>query len=117
MNKFTGADQTILHAEGDYVTFEGMAVFHLANQPILRENPCTSSQCEHICVLSPNGFSCLCPEGKEVSANGTSCKIATSTMFNFIVLSVLLLICLISIVVLLKMCSRTKTMLPVVKAR
>ena len=46
-------------------------VVHPIRQPVTEEyhNYCNKSDCSHLCVLKPNGYSCKCPYGYQFYGN------------------------------------------------
>ena len=53
-----------------------LQVVHPARQPISESflNHCLSHRCSHLCVLKPSGYSCKCPYGLELTADGYTCN-------------------------------------------
>ncbi|XP_018026122.2 low-density lipoprotein receptor-related protein 4 [Hyalella azteca] len=47
-------------------------VFH-RNRPKLPHHACIGAPCTHICLLRPNGFTCACPTGIILQADGITC--------------------------------------------
>ncbi|CAK5111333.1 unnamed protein product [Meloidogyne enterolobii] len=49
----------------------GVIAIHPVLQPQIKENPCSTSGCSHICALGANGtFTCLCPSGHVIEEGG-----------------------------------------------
>lgn len=66
VDKFTGF-HSVVHLYDPHTLINGLSLFHLANQPILRSNPCRSAGCSHICTLTPTkSYRCFCPVGMEL---------------------------------------------------
>ncbi|CAL8080455.1 unnamed protein product [Orchesella dallaii] len=62
-DKSTGSN---ISTEFRYNGRHGFKIFHIANQPIQRTNPCKNSPCSHICTISPSPTTpsrCFCPVG------------------------------------------------------
>lgn len=71
-NKFTGRNYSIVYK--DYKAPVGVVhIFH----PVLYKfgsNPCHSSMCSHLCLLSPGGgFTCACIKGFSLARDGRTC--------------------------------------------
>lgn len=47
---------------------------HPIRQPSVRFNPCSNSNCSHICLPNNVSFTCACPTGFQMSADGFSCN-------------------------------------------
>ncbi|CAL8127285.1 unnamed protein product [Orchesella dallaii] len=68
-DKFTGLNSKV-HVIDTYTLMNGVALFHVANQPIQRTNPCVNARCSHICTISPlRSFRCFCPVGMVLDDN------------------------------------------------
>ena len=59
-----------------YQTLTSVYIHIIMLFPLSAENPCSASNCSHICLLNDleNGFSCVCAEGYGILSNGRSCK-------------------------------------------
>ncbi|XP_013773508.1 low-density lipoprotein receptor-related protein 2-like isoform X2 [Limulus polyphemus] len=73
-NKFHGVNQTVV----SHLVSQPLGIH--ANHPVLQPlsvNPCKSSPCSHLCLLSPtasSGFTCHCPPGYgQDRATGSTC--------------------------------------------
>lgn len=54
----------------------GVAAVHPVLQPVVKNNPCSSSPCSHICLLnSKQSFTCACPMGKRLDGSGKKCVV------------------------------------------
>ncbi|XP_061183615.1 low-density lipoprotein receptor-related protein 2-like [Saccostrea echinata] len=45
-----------------------------AETQISYADPCSSRRCQHMCVNTPAGATCLCAEGYQLSTDGSSCR-------------------------------------------
>lgn len=63
-----------VHVHEANVLMNGLAIYHEANQPIFRSNPCLEARCSHICTLSPiHTFHCMCPTGMVLDNDKRTC--------------------------------------------
>jgi len=68
-DKFTGLNSKV-HLVDGFTLMNGVALFHVANQPIQRSNPCENARCSHVCTISPiKSFRCFCPVGMVLDEN------------------------------------------------
>ncbi|XP_070532290.1 very low-density lipoprotein receptor-like isoform X1 [Ptychodera flava] len=68
-NKWTGKDQQVVRS--GLLNPMDIVVMHPVRQKP-GYNHCLASPCSHLCVLIPEGFSCVCPMGYESVANSTT---------------------------------------------
>ncbi|KYB26208.1 vitellogenin receptor isoform X1 [Tribolium castaneum] len=73
-DKFTGKNHhTIIKEQKEYIY--GITIYHPNNHKTPHLNPCVHKPCSDICLLSgPQGFTCACPQNKELSSNGFTCR-------------------------------------------
>ncbi len=70
-NKLSGADMGSVFEDENDVPM-GISVHHsLMEERTRLANPCAASPCSHICVLSPAGYACLCPDRL---SHGETCR-------------------------------------------
>ncbi|RZC40516.1 vitellogenin receptor, partial [Asbolus verrucosus] len=73
-DKFTGKDHHIVIKEKkDYIY--GISIYHPSLRQKPQSNPCISSFCSDICLLSgPKSYTCACPQDKTLGDDGHTCK-------------------------------------------
>lgn len=71
-DKFTGKNHhTIIKETKDYVY--GISIYHSALRQ-RSDNPCALAFCSDICLLRPNGYTCMCSEGRLLSDDNHTCR-------------------------------------------
>ncbi|XP_066928142.1 low-density lipoprotein receptor-related protein 1-like [Clytia hemisphaerica] len=59
-HRWTGQNRTELRKSKNFEKYTGITLVHPLRQPRTK-NPCSTAECSHLCLLSPNGaYSCEC---------------------------------------------------------
>ncbi|XP_068751456.1 low-density lipoprotein receptor-related protein 1-like isoform X2 [Montipora capricornis] len=71
VNKFIGSNHTLVHAAS--FAMMDLQVVHPVQQP-KGVNFCANSNCSHLCLLRPQGYSCQCPVGFQLMDDNVTCE-------------------------------------------
>jgi len=76
-NKFDGSNRTILVSDlNDLMGLKSVSTNPQLDFPY----PCDTESCSHLCLMTPNGAVCACPNGYELTANRKSCMIPEAVL-------------------------------------
>ncbi|KAJ8941717.1 hypothetical protein NQ318_023313 [Aromia moschata] len=72
-DKFTGKNHhTLIREPKEYIY--DLSIFHTAVFQQRSDNPCQLALCSDICLLKGKGYSCACPQDKEMTTNRHICR-------------------------------------------